>query len=178
MSESELILPGAGESHGELDASHADPHHGTDLEQLEAERAAGRFGKLGVRKADATQHAEQDIARGREPQAELIGAHRGGRGAVGEQIELALLDAVLHFATGAVDHLVETLSADLAGLERGDDEARIGLAAGELRLADDAASAAPPAECRSCEVHEAPRRPAAPDAAQALQDKYRYDRLL
>ena len=59
------------------------------------------------READAAQGADQDIGHRGEPQAQLVGAHRRGRGAVGEQVELALLDAVLHLAAGAVDLLVE-----------------------------------------------------------------------
>jgi len=36
-----------------------------------------------------------------EPQAQLVGAHGVGRGAVGVEVELTLLDAVLHLAAGA-----------------------------------------------------------------------------
>ena len=57
--------------------------------------------------ADATQGAEQHIGHRGEPQAELVGPHGGGRGAVGEEVELAFLDAVLHLAAGAVEVLVE-----------------------------------------------------------------------
>ena len=91
-------------------------------------RAAGGLGELGVGEADAAQRAEQHIGHGGEPQPQLVGAHGGGRGAVGEQIELALLDAVLHLAAGAVDVLVEAAGVDLGGPQRGDDEARVGRA--------------------------------------------------
>jgi hypothetical protein len=47
-----------------------------------------------VRQAAATQGAKQHVGHGREPHAKLVGAHRGARGAVGEQIKLALLDTV------------------------------------------------------------------------------------
>jgi hypothetical protein len=40
-------------------------------------------------------------------QAELVGLHGCRRGAVGEQVELALLDPVLHLAAGAVDRFVQ-----------------------------------------------------------------------
>jgi hypothetical protein len=33
-------------------------------------------------------------------EAELVGAHGGRAGAIGEEVELALLDAVLHVAAG------------------------------------------------------------------------------
>src|ERR1700741_2801606 len=109
MGESEFILPRTGGSHGDLDASHADTNQGTEFQQLEADGAAGGLGELRMRQPDATERAEQHISHGREPEAELMGTHGGSRGAVGEQIELALLDPVLHLATGAVDHLVEVL---------------------------------------------------------------------
>ena len=44
--------------------------------------------------------------------------------------------------------------------QRGDDEARIGLATGPLGLADDAARPAPAVQCRPGKVLEAPGRPA------------------
>ena len=74
---------------------------------FEPDGAAGGIGELRVRQPDAAQRAEQHIGHRGEPQAKLVGAHGGGRGAVGEQIELALLDAVLHLAARAVDLLVE-----------------------------------------------------------------------
>ena len=51
--------------------------------------------------------AHQHIGHRGEPQAELIGAHGFGRGAVGEKVELTLLDPVLHLAARAVDFLIE-----------------------------------------------------------------------
>ena len=69
--------------------------------------------------ADPAQRAEQHIGHRGEPQAQLVGAHGGRRGAVGEQVELAFLDAVLHLAAGAVDPLVEAAGVDLgAGAAR------------------------------------------------------------
>ena len=67
---------------------------GADLEQLEANGAAGGLGEPGVGETDPAERAEQDIGQGGEPAAELVGAHGGGRGAVGEQVELAFLDPV------------------------------------------------------------------------------------
>ena len=111
--------------------------------------------------------AEQHIGHRGKPQAELVGPHGGGRGAVGEQIELALLDTVLHLAAGAVDLLVEAPPIDLRRRERGDDEARVGLVARHLGLADDAAFPAPTVQRRVAEVLEAARRPAAADGYRA-----------
>ena len=73
-------------------------------------------GELGVRQADPTQRAEQHVGERGEPQAQLIGPHGRRRGAVGEQIELAFLDPVLHLAARAVDPLVQPPGVDLRGL--------------------------------------------------------------
>jgi hypothetical protein len=43
-----LVLKWAGGGHRDLDAADADPHQRADLEQLEADRTAGRLGELGV----------------------------------------------------------------------------------------------------------------------------------
>src|SRR5258707_13255281 len=47
--------------HGELDATHAGAHKRTDLEQLEADGAAGGAGELSMSQADAAQGAQQHI---------------------------------------------------------------------------------------------------------------------
>src|SRR5580692_5082452 len=56
---------------------------------------------------DTTQCTEQHIGHGGKPQAELVGPHGGGGGAVGIEVELALFDPVLHLAACAVDLLVQ-----------------------------------------------------------------------
>jgi hypothetical protein len=61
---------------------------GADLQELEPDGAAGRSGELGMAQADAAERLEQDIGEGGEPQPQLVGAHGGRRGAIGEQIEL------------------------------------------------------------------------------------------
>lgn len=48
----------------------------------------------------------------RTPQPQLIGPHRGGGGAIGEQVELVFPDSVLHLARPPVDHLIQALSVD------------------------------------------------------------------
>ena len=65
------------------------------------------------READAPQRAEENIGERGEPEPQLVGAHGGGRGAVGEQVALAFLDPVLHLAAGAVDLLVEKAAVGL-----------------------------------------------------------------
>ena len=44
--------------------------------------------------ADAAQGADQGVGEGREVETELVGLHGGGAGSIGEQVELALFDAV------------------------------------------------------------------------------------
>jgi hypothetical protein len=88
------MLPRAGGSHGDADPADAEADERADFEELEPDRAACRIGKLGMRKPDPTQRAEQDIREGGEPQAHLVGPHGCRGGAVGEQIELAFLDPV------------------------------------------------------------------------------------
>ncbi|NYG45424.1 hypothetical protein GGD67_002882 [Bradyrhizobium sp. IAR9] len=68
------------------------------------------------------QVAPQRWFRQGEPQRQLVGAHGRCGSAIGVEAELALLDAVFHVATGAVDVFVELPPARLAALERGDDE--------------------------------------------------------
>ena len=63
-------------------------------------------GQLRVVEPDPTQGAEQHVRHGREPQAQLVSPHRGRRGTIGIEIELALLNPVLHVAARAVDLLV------------------------------------------------------------------------
>ena len=67
-------------------------------------------------------------------------------------------DAVLHLAALAVEVLVQTTGVIFPGGERGDDEARIGLAVGPCLLGDDPAFAASTVARGPHEVGEAPRR--------------------
>lgn len=87
---------------------------------------------------------DQHVRGRRQEHAELIGDEAVATGAVGEQAELMLLDAVFGFATHAVIILIE----DGAGVGQiGDDKAWIGLAvlgSGQIfGLANDATHSAP-----------------------------------
>src|SRR5689334_2517299 len=168
VGEPELVLPGTGGSHCDLHPPYTDAHQGADLEQLQPYRAAGCLGELCIRKPDPAQCAQQYIGHRGEPEAQLVGAHRGRRRAIGEQVELALFDAVLHLAA----------PADLGRLERGHNKPRIGFAAGHLGLADDPAMAAPTIQSRPHEVLEATRRLASPDALHRRHQQLGLDRLL
>ena len=108
----EGIGMGAGRRHGDADAPCAEPDLGADFEEFEAYGAACGFGEAGSGERDAPQGGEQDTGQGGEPKAELVGAHGGCGGAVGEEVELALLDTVLHLASGAVELFVERPAVD------------------------------------------------------------------
>src|SRR5512144_1672740 len=104
--------------------------------------------------ADPAQGRHQHVGERREPQAKLVRRHGCGRRAVGEEIELLLLDAVLHLAAGAVDLLVEGLRVDHLTFQRGDDEPRVGAPGQVLGLPDDATAPAPRVDGRVAEVLE------------------------
>ena len=84
--------------HCNLDAADADADPRGDLERFEARASACGDGEAGVGEAEAAQGADQHIGRRREPQAEAVRADAVRRGAIGERVELALLDAILHLA--------------------------------------------------------------------------------
>src|ERR1700720_1129873 len=122
--------------------------------------------------ADAAQGADQDIGHRGEPQPQLIGAHRVGRGAVGIEIELAFLDAVFHLAAGAIELLVEVAGLVRLTRQRSDDKAWVGLALGPFRLGDDPALAAASARL-GCGALTGPvasrfRQPAPPRVSGAI----------
>ena len=104
------------------------------LSKLKAQTSACGGGGAGAGETEAARGAEQHISHRGEPQAEPVGAHAVRRGAIGEQVEQAFLDAVLHLAALAVEVLVEIPGVICPDGERGGAEARIGLAAGPFRL--------------------------------------------
>src|SRR5258708_12870123 len=77
--------------HGDLDAADGDADQRADLEELEADRAAGGIGELCRLEAEAAQSFEQHISHRGEPQAKLVGPPGGGRGPVAAETALAFL---------------------------------------------------------------------------------------
>ena len=73
----------------------------------------------------------------------MIGAEGVGGGAIGEQVELLLLDAVFHLTAGTVDLLIEGLSRVVFSRQGGDDEAGVGAAGQDLGFGDHAALSGP-----------------------------------
>src|SRR6202051_3716510 len=110
--------------------------------------------------ADAAQASHHPVSHRRDPHAQLVTCDGGGRGAIGEQLEL-LADAVLSLAARAVEVLVEGARVKAAALERSDDKARIGALLIVLGFADDAPLAAPAVERRIAKVTENADRRAA-----------------
>ncbi len=69
--------------------------------------AAQRCARRALFQPEVTQEVEESVGDGGEPEPQLVGAQGVGAGPVGEQVQLLLLDAVLHVATGAVQLFVE-----------------------------------------------------------------------
>ena len=86
--------------------------------------------------------------------------------------------ALSHVAARAVDLFVEMPRTCLAPLQRGDNKARIGLATGDLRLADDPAFTAPTVQGGVAEVLETAGSLAGADAVDRRRDQLRDDCLL
>src|SRR5438067_2308519 len=72
--------------------------------------------------------ADQDVGEGCQPQTQLVRAHRGGRCAIGIEIKLTLLEAILHLAPGPVEFFLEVFGFASCWLQQVNDEARIAFA--------------------------------------------------
>ena len=101
----EDIFPRIGRTDLEQDAAYADTHDGSDLEQFAADRVHLRLSPIGAFQGQPPERLNQRVGQRGEVQPELIALHLVGRQPVGEQAHL-LLDAVLHFASCAVELLV------------------------------------------------------------------------
>ena len=95
----------------------ADQHSSAEFQEVETNGAARCIGKARFVQADAAQGAQQHVGHRIEPETELIGPHGCGRGAVGMEIELALLDPVFHVFAGAVYFVIESVRKDHIGLQ-------------------------------------------------------------
>ena len=111
-------------------------------------------GRMTPKKTGITQH----IGEGSHQEPELIGLKGVGGGAIGEQVELLLLDAVFHLPAGTVDLLVEGLSRVGFSRQGGNDETGVGAAGQDLGLGDHTALAGPALLGAVGEVGEEPNR--------------------
>src|SRR5215831_8251594 len=150
------ISGGTGRCHPHFNPADAELHQSADLKQLETNGATRGVGKVRLIQADATQGAQQHVGHRRKPQAQLVSSHGSGRGTIGIKIELALFDPVLHIAAGTVDRLIKIARFALGTCERGNDEARIGVAVRPLSFGDNPALAAPALARPPLELLETP----------------------
>ena len=81
--------------------------------ELQADGAALGLGELGVGQAEAAQRVDQHVGHDENHSRSWLARIVAVLGAVGEQLELLFLDAVLHLATRAVELLVEVPAAHL-----------------------------------------------------------------
>ena len=108
----------------------------SDLQQPQPNGMALGLGKLGALEGSTPELIHQHIGQGGEVHSQLIGLHRRRGGPVGKQVQLLLLDPVLHIPASAVQLLVQFLGSHLpAGQIRGE-EARVVPFGQVLRLAD------------------------------------------
>ena len=77
-----------------------------NLRSLSPDRAAGGFGGLPYGRNRRAGPRGGDRRERGKPEPELVGVGMVAVGAVGEQVALAFLDAVLHVAAGAVEKLL------------------------------------------------------------------------
>src|SRR5713226_404810 len=98
--------PSAATGHRYPDLAYRHPNLRANLEQLQTDRPALRLRHLGPLQSQPPQRLHQTISKGREIQAQLIGAHHRSGRAIGEQRQLLFLDPVFHLSPGAVKLLV------------------------------------------------------------------------
>ena len=97
-------------------------HHRADFQEFQADRLRLVARGLGASERQGAQPFHQDVGQAGEHEPELVGGEVVTAGAIGEQPQLRLLDAVLHLAAAAVELLVERLRLaleighDIAGI--------------------------------------------------------------
>ena len=124
----------------EADSACVAGDHRADLQEFQADRAdigVGPFRAIECQPADGL---EQGIGEAREQEAKLVRPPGMTTGAIGKQIELLLLDAVLHLAACTVESVVKVLGF---GLEVGHQVARVTALGSVLGLDDDAPATIP-----------------------------------
>ena len=129
-----------------------DRHRHRDFEELEPYRGRLRVVELSILERDTPELDDEQIGDRREPEPELVCPElvcpeRVARGSVREEIQLLLLDPVLHVAAGAVQVLVQLARGPGRGVQFGHDEARVGALREMLGLADDPARPRPVVPC-------------------------------
>lgn len=111
-----------GRTEGNHNTTHGDANLSCDLQESEANGATLRGCQFGVSQTVLAQGLQQNISKGRKPQAQLIALKLMGGGTLTEQIELMFLDAVFHLASGTVVVGMELTRTDLLGRVGGDNK--------------------------------------------------------
>ena len=119
----EQVFVRAGIGQEELDASHGIDDFGAELQKFQADGIGDGLGQGRLFQGDAADTVDEDIGESGEEQAELVGFVGVRAHAIGEQIELAVLDAVFHVAAWAIGVFVEFPGRDLVAIQGGDEEA-------------------------------------------------------
>ena len=145
------------------------PHRHGHLQDPAPDRAALGPRQRSARQPVAAHDQQQRAGEHRKVHPQLVRPHRRRRCAVREQIQLLLLDPVLHLAAGAVQFLVQLPARHFLPAQAGDHEARVraALAWQPLRLAHHSPLPAPVLQRAVAEIPETPRRLAGPRAGLA-----------
>ncbi len=122
MSQSEPGLPRPGTTNSNDDPPTSNANLSCNLEEFEANGATLSDSQLGVNQSVLAQGLHQDVGKRGKPQPQLITLKLLSGGAVTEQIELMLLDAVFHLASGTVVVGMEFACAESLSGEGGDDK--------------------------------------------------------
>ena len=96
---------------GDSDPTNADCHKRSDLKESAPNRARPGLGHGRVAQSSSAKLRHEDVSQRGQPNAELVRTCGRTAGAVTEQVQLLLFDAVLHLATLAVLRLVQGLGS-------------------------------------------------------------------
>ena len=121
-------------------------------DELIADSGARRLGEPGVFQGNTPDVVEEDVGERAEQQAELVGPPSVTAGAVGVEVELLLLDPVLHVAACTVDVVVKFLRIAFEGR---DNVTRIASKTAVFGFHDNTTLPVP-CSCRITEFAEAP----------------------
>ncbi len=143
----EQALHGARRGQRAVEPPRVAAHDRADADEVQADRPEGRPGELRALQKQRAEAFHQDVGEARHQQAELVGVEGVAAGPPGEQVELLLLDPVLHPPARAIHVFIEM--PPVAG-KGGRDAAVVRPEAVVLRLGDHSAVRLP----RPRAVHE------------------------
>ena len=140
----EEVFAGISIGHGDFHAAYRVDDTAPNLEQPETDCSWCCFGELCVLQGGLPDTVDETIGEARENEPELVGAVTVSTHAVTEQVKLAVLDAVFHITTRAVNVLVKGFGRMIVPGEGGDKETAALLPSGRvINFGNDAAGAVP-----------------------------------